>query len=257
MVNIIDTFPSFVANGWWLYSMRAQLTIQCINQMIPALYSLTKYKNKKEVSSELKRELTKKYQDKGQYKRVLSDAFNRYGSDKATNHDYFSIYSELFENTEEVQKVFEIGLGTNNTDVVSTMGKNGSPGASLRAFRDFYPNASIYGADFDKRILFEEERIKTFFVDQTEPATFKDLDKKIPNDFDLMIDDGLHSPSANLHSLKFFLSKIRVGGYAIIEDICPNTREVWELVENILSDNFECAFIQMKSACIFVVRKLS
>ena len=56
-----------------------------------------------------------------------------------------------------VNKIFEIGLGTNNIDIVSTMGKKGHPGASLRAFRDFCPNAEIYGADFDSRILFQEK----------------------------------------------------------------------------------------------------
>jgi hypothetical protein len=31
-------------------------------------------------------------------------------------------------------------------------------------------------------------------------------------DFDLMLDDGLHCPDANLQSLKFFLRKIKIGG---------------------------------------------
>jgi hypothetical protein len=66
--------------------------------------------------------------------------------------------------------LLEIGLGTNNTDVVSNMGSEGVPDASLRAFRDYLPNARIYGAGIDKRILFEESRIKTYFADQTDLA---------------------------------------------------------------------------------------
>ena len=31
-----------------------------------------------------------------------------------------------------------------------------------------FPNAQIYGADIDKNILKDEERIKTFYVDQTD-----------------------------------------------------------------------------------------
>ena len=47
------------------------------------------------------------------------------------------------------------------------MGKYGKPGASVKAFRDFFSNANIYGADIDKEILFKEHKISTFYVDQT------------------------------------------------------------------------------------------
>ena len=43
------------------------------------------------------------------------------------------------------------------------MNINGKPGASLRAWRDYFENALIYGADIDKNILFKENRINTFF----------------------------------------------------------------------------------------------
>ncbi|MDB9839765.1 hypothetical protein OAC57_05685 [Planktomarina temperata] len=73
----------------------------------------------------------------------------------------------------EPRKIFEIGLGTNNVDIVSAMGTEGKPGASPRAFRDFWPEAQLIGADFDARILFSEDRIETYFVDQTKPKTSK------------------------------------------------------------------------------------
>ena len=49
----------------------------------------------------------------------------------------------------------------------------GKPGASLRVWRDYFPNAIIYGADIDKDILFAEERIKTFYIDQLDPVAIK------------------------------------------------------------------------------------
>ena len=72
--------------------------------------------------------------------------------------------------------ILEIGLGTNNVDVVSNMGRDGIPGASLRAFRDYLINSKIYGADIDKSILFSEERIETYFVDQTNDTSFENFD---------------------------------------------------------------------------------
>ena len=44
-------------------------------------------------------------------------------------------------------------------------------GLSIRAL----PNASIFGADVDRRILFTDGRIQTRFVDQTKPYTFDEM----------------------------------------------------------------------------------
>ena len=46
------------------------------------------------------------------------------------------------------------------------MEKEFNPGASLRAWRDYFVKADIYGADIDKKILFNENKIKNFYVDQ-------------------------------------------------------------------------------------------
>tara|TARA_Y200000002_G_C22679099_1_gene663263 strand:+ start:1589 stop:2449 length:861 start_codon:yes stop_codon:yes gene_type:complete len=253
-INILETFPSFVSNGWGLYPIRAKLTVQSINQVIPGLSSLSELNEKKvsKINTIDVDDILKKESD--DFKK-LRDLFNEYGSDKATTHDYYKLYASLFPNPTKVKKVFEIGLGTNNTDIVSTMGKKGSPGASLRAFRDYYENAEIFGADFDKRILFSEDRIKTFFVDQTDEKTFDDLGEIIGGDFDLMIDDGLHSPNANIHSLKFFIGKINIGGWAIIEDVCPKTHYIWSLASAVLPENFSSIFISTKNSNMFIVQR--
>jgi len=179
-------------------------------------------------------------------------------ADKATTHNYFMLYASILNSMEEsVTKVFEIGLGTNNPDIVSTMGKYSKPGASLRAFRDYLSDASVFGADFDRRVLFEEERIKTYFVDQTDPDTFDELGNQIGGNFDLMIDDGLHSPNANLHSLKFFLPRLKVGRYAVIGDIASLTVYLWKIVSSLLGEKYFSAFISTKIHCVFVVKRVA
>ena len=40
---------------------------------------------------------------------------------------------------------------------------------------DTFSNSQIYGADVDKDILFSEERIETFFVDQNDLETLRIL----------------------------------------------------------------------------------
>ena len=57
------------------------------------------------------------------------------------------------------------------------MGKLGKPGASVKAFRDFFPEAKIFGADIDKEILFKDKRINTYHVDQTDLKSLKTLQK--------------------------------------------------------------------------------
>jgi hypothetical protein len=162
-----------------------------------------------------------------EFKKILDSQ----GSDKAaSNHGYHIIYAHILRNRSIPINLLEIGMGTNNVDIVSTMGPNGVPGASLRAFRDFLPYSNIFGADIDSRILFEEDRIQTFQVDQTCLDSMENLGLQLPKELDLIIDDGLHSPYANLASLIFGLPKIKVGGWIVPEDISSSTLPLWQLV---------------------------
>jgi hypothetical protein len=146
----------------------------------------------------------------------------RNGSDKAIGwHTYTPFYQELFlECRNRVAALFELGLGTNNEDTPSNMGAHGNPGASLRGWRDYFPTARIYGADIDKRVLFVDERIDTFFVDQCNPNTFDDLWANIPDvELDIFLDDGLHTIEAAKTTFAQSIGKLKIGGYYIIEDV--------------------------------------
>jgi hypothetical protein len=152
--------------------------------------------------------------------------------------------------------ILEIGLGTNNLDVVSNMGQDGIPGASLRAFRDYLINSKIYGADIDKSILFSEERIETYFVDQTNDTSFENLVKNLPDYFDLIIDDGLHSPNANILTLNFALSKLKEKGWIVIEDILFETELIWKTIPYLLPSNYSCYLIKTRNCFLFAVQKI-
>jgi len=130
------------------------------------------------------------------------------------------IYFLLFNQARyQIENVFELGIGSNFIDTPSNMGENGTPGASLRMWRDFFPNANIFGGDVDSRILFEEARIKTFYVDQTKSESIIELWNNIDKEFDLIIEDGLHEVDANINFLKYSFFKLKPGGFYIIEDI--------------------------------------
>ena len=100
------------------------------------------------------------------------------------------------------------------------MSINGIPGASLRVWRDYFRNAQIYGADIDKNVLFQEDRISTFYVDQLNTSSIETMWKKIGiKNFDIIIDDGLHNTDANINLFTNSFNKLKRNGIYIIEDI--------------------------------------
>ncbi len=187
----------------------------------------------------------------------LGALFNKYGSDKAANHNYYLAYASILASKKTTSFNFlEVGLGTNNIDIESNMGIYGKPGASLRAFRDMYKNAQIYGADIDERILFSEERIQTFFVDQTKPEVLQSFkDKLKPLKFDLIIDDGLHNSQANLNTMNFALDLLKEDGVFIIEDINNDDYNYYQVVAALLKDKYSLQYVKTKSAHICIIKK--
>ena len=67
--------------------------------------------------------------------RRLRTLFNDFGSDKSSEHDYEIFYSQILQSLPSGD-LLEIGIGTNNPNLNSTMGKSGKPGASLFAWQE-------------------------------------------------------------------------------------------------------------------------
>jgi hypothetical protein len=185
----------------------------------------------------------------------LGALFTRHGSDKC-DHNYHHLYASILgPRRYDTLAILEIGLGTNNEDVVSNMGAGARPGASLRAWRDYLPKSSIFGADVDRRVLFTEDRIQTFYVDQTQSHTFDAMG--MPT-LDMIIDDGLHSPHANFVTLAWALGKVRAGGWVVIEDIRGSTLPAWHLTALALpSARYASQIVSWQHGYLFVVEKLA
>ncbi len=103
------------------------------------------------------------------------------------------------------------------------MNINGKPGASLRAWRDYFKNALIFGADIDENILFKENRIMTFHLDQTDKNSIINMWSDIKkNNFNLIIDDGLHTYKAAISLFENSIEYLSETGIYIIEDAQDN-----------------------------------
>lgn len=169
----------------------------------------------------------------------------KWGSDKA-KHRYTPLYTALFEDRfDQGVKILELGLGTNNPNVLSNMGVFGAPGASLRGWRELFPNALVYGADIDRGILFAEDRIQTFYCDQMDQSSIRELwsQEELTGGADIIIEDGLHTFEANVSFLKGSLDQLRPGGIYVVEDIAPDCLLRWsELIDNGLAKEYQCEF---------------
>ena len=86
----------------------------------------------------------------------------------------------------------------------------------------------------DESILFSDGRILTSWVDQTKPDSLQSMFSQFNTRFDLIIDDGLHSPDANISTLISALDWCEAGGFIVIEDIARSARSVWIIVQTLL-----------------------
>ena|SRR3990167_3616920 len=138
----------------------------------------------------------------------LSKLGKKYGTDKIGKHNYLPVYYEMFKDKRnEVEKVLEIGV---------------AEGAGLFMFRDFFPNATIYGLEIDierVRLFKDEPRTAVWQGDQSDK---KDLETAIDifgNDLDLVVDDGSHNPGDQVFTALTLLPLLKKGVIYVIEDV--------------------------------------
>lgn len=246
---IVNALPLFSPLSAGPYAARAHLTLLAANQTFPLLKDLAAVAGHAAPPLVTAAEFGAEVAPQAA---ALARLFDHHGSDKATLHDYQHVYARILAEPTKVRSVVEIGLGSNDTSVVSNMGHAGRPGASLRAFRDYLPNAAIVGGDVDRATLFTEQRISTFFVDQTAPESFDAIERAAGTGCDLVIDDGLHAPNANLTVLLFALRVLRRGGWFVVEDIKESALPLWHVVAALMSKDYQCWLIDARGAYLFL-----
>ena len=150
----------------------------------------------------------------------LRELFDTEGTDKGV---YAGAYEVLLRaRRKQIRRVLEIGIGTLRHGAPSSMvgyaAPHYRPGGSLRAWRNFFPNAQIVGVDVQADTRFEEERIQTFICNSTDAADVRQF-MASQGPFDLIVDDGSHESENQLATLGNFFSALSIGGLYVIEDI--------------------------------------
>lgn len=160
-------------------------------------------------------------------KKTIQELCVEYGCDKTPEiaHSYAPVYDELFKNLENVKSVLEIGVGYPElmNQYVNPRGKapiyDYKTGVSLFIWREYFPQAMIYGVDVhpDASVI-GEDRIKTFIGNSTDSKTVEKITEGIAP-FDIVIDDGSHRSSDQLKTAQLFLPHVKEGGMYFIEDV--------------------------------------
>ena len=144
---------------------------------------------------------------------------------KPSAHNYTQLYHRLLAPFRDKKlDLIEIGIGTPNQDVPSSMAVNYPFGASLRGWRTYFTDLAmtINGGDVDPRVLFSEERIKTHYVNQLNPSSIVDFMAGVgleQSGMDFMLDDGLHQYRSNITLLITAWPYLKKGGLYLIEDM--------------------------------------
>lgn len=171
---------------------------------------------------------------------LLKQIFIKNNTDKFNGkphcHTYYNKYSQLFSQIRATPvKLFEMGIGTVNPNIPSSMAGyqkyyNYQPGASLRAWSDYFSHSDskIYGGDIDPEtcnptLYTNYPKIVCGVVDQRDSDSVKKLFSEtfeisnISENFDIMIDDGLHDLDASITTMKAAWDYLKPNGYYIIE----------------------------------------
>lgn len=147
---------------------------------------------------------------------MLLELAQKWRTDKA--FFYAPFYEDLLAG-KQVRKVLEVGIGTPGA-MANSIARAGwtdyRAGASLRMWRDYFPDAHIYGLDINQNAVAEAAdpvgRILTCCADSTKEIPFPIL-------FDLIVDDGSHEPKDQLRTFQNLYPLLAWDGVYVIEDV--------------------------------------
>lgn len=146
----------------------------------------------------------------------LESLFAKYGTDKGI-WGYTPYYEEAMEKRRfEVKHVLEIGI-CGFRDI-----PNNVVGASLFVWREYFPNAWIYGIDNDQRFIFNDQyRIKTALADAYDQVQLFRAIQEWDTKFDMIVDDAVHDPAPQTFLLNVLGPWLKPDGRYFVEEACP------------------------------------
>ena len=181
----------------------------------------------------------------------LEELAKKYCSDKYYAHSYIPFYGSVFMGIErEVKQVLEIGIGYEQ--MMKPFVPEFVQGSSLKMWRDYFPNATIWGMDNNEEAMDGcrgLERIHTYIGNQGSIWDLLNLVSISGGEFDVVIDDGSHETKDQIITYKTLEPYMRRGGVYVVEDV----REP-EVVKRAI-DGVVYRFNKRPDDCLVVVRR--
>lgn len=145
---------------------------------------------------------------------TLTEIANSLKIDKGTNsfeaHSYTETYQQYFQHIKENNiKMLEIGVYDPRFK-----------GGSVTLWTSYFNNLSLIGFDInsDAKVL-ESNNVKIFIGDQSNKDDLLKCVELYGGNFDIIIDDGLHSFTHQVTSYKTLIPFLNKEGLYIIEDL--------------------------------------
>ena len=139
------------------------------------------------------------------------------------DHGYTRIYEQYLEPIRtQIRNVVEIGVNA---------------GGSLHMWREYLPQARIWGIDINPECkYYEYKNVNVFTGSQTDEAFLSKCCDEIGSPIDMILDDGSHVNKFTIKSFHALFPRLKPKGIYIIEDLgcsyskidsVENCREVW------------------------------
>lgn len=143
----------------------------------------------------------------------LRDILAKYETDKNI-HSYIDTYEQIFSEFKGKANIQFLEVGV-------------LLGGTLLAWKDYFPDADIYGVDIKDRRKEEYKQDRVRFI-------LEDINNvRLAHHWDIIIDDGSHLLEDVKTVVERFLPWLKDDGYLIIEDVQHPARwvgEIWPMV---------------------------
>lgn len=131
---------------------------------------------------------------------VLNEIGLRTGTDKSTvTHCYLDNYERYFVSWRDKEfTLLEIGVGN---------------GSSIKMWREYFPNAKVYGIDINPDCAGEG-----IFIGNQNDKEFLEKVLAVTGTIDILVDDGSHEGWRTIDTFRYLFPLVNSGGLYFVED---------------------------------------
>lgn len=156
----------------------------------------------------------------------LSEIAQRHGTDKGPRENaYTLVYDMLLSPMRMLPiRLMEIGLARGGPEVGGSADREVVDIPSVRMWREFLPQAHIYGVDISDFSAFQQEWFTFFRADCGAAEQLRAISDQV-EPLDVIVDDGSHASFHQKTAFVELFGRLKPGGLFIVEDLSWQPKE--------------------------------